>query len=238
MTEHLRIVWAALALALVVGPITACGGAGDVQIHSATDPHADFSRYRRWAYGGREAIPEGFARLELPTMERERLRDMVRQELAAKGLTEGTFNNADVIFFAGLGQRSEALIQRAERTYREDGTYEDTIRDSERRATEDTLVVDGFERPSMYHVFHAHATVPNIRDDVEATERALRAIIAEFPASDPNAPPHSSGGEVPADETQGEGAPAGEGSSEGTDPAAADAPAAEEAPADEPTVVE
>jgi len=206
-----------------------CGASNEVTVETNIDAHAEFARYRTWAVAGPEAIPEGFSRVELGVMELEQLRDIAREVLAAKGYQEGTINNADIVFYGGLGQRTDYRVEYGSTSYRDaEGTYETTVSRAERSGmTEETLVLDGFERPSMFHVFQGRATVPSAQSDFEGAERALRALLDRVPDADPTTEPRTSGGEEPL--AEGDADPAIEEGAEPTEGESAegDAPAAE-----------
>ncbi|MBW2463168.1 MAG: hypothetical protein JRH11_16070 [Deltaproteobacteria bacterium] len=177
-----------------------CGASNQLTVESSEDPEASFGSYRIWAVAGPEALPDGFSRVELEVMQLEQLRDIARETLAAKGYREGTLHNADIVFFAGLGQRTAYRVEHAPLRYRDpDGVYEaEVARDEEIGPTEEVLVIDGFETPSMIHVFQGRATVPDVQNDYVAATQALRAILDKIPNVDPNTDPQSSGDEEPA----------------------------------------
>ncbi|RLB47211.1 MAG: hypothetical protein DRJ42_25890 [Deltaproteobacteria bacterium] len=216
-----------LSLLATVG----CGGSNQLTVESSQDPEASFGSYRIWAVAGPETLPDGFSRVELDVMQLEQLRDIAREVLAAKGYREGTIHNADIVFFAGLGQRLEYRVEHAPLRYRdEDGVYETSVaRDEVNGPTTEVLVIDGFETPSMFHVFQGRATVPNVQNDYVAAAQALRAILDEIPSVDPNTEPRSSGGEEPAagaGQEPTDGAPPAEPEDEATDAVEATDPGA------------
>lgn len=202
MTVTRTLLATSLLVSLLALPAWGCGASNELTVDSSHDQEAEFGRYRTWAVGGAEALPSGFARVELEVMQLEQLRDIAREVLEAKGYREGTINNADIIFFAGLGQRLEYRVEHAPLRYRdEDGVYETSVaRDEVNGPTTEVLVIDGFETPSMFHVFQGRATVPNVQNDYLAAAQALRAILDEIPSVDPNTEPRSSGGEEPSAE--------------------------------------
>ncbi len=214
MMMFTRTYFAASILLLSLLASVGCGGSNQLTVESSQDPEASFGSYRIWAFEGAEALPDGFSRVELEVMQLEQLQDIAREIMSAKGYREGTLNNADIIFFAGLGQRMEYRIEHAPLRYRdEDGAYETSVaRDEENGPTTETLVIDGFETPSMFHVFQGRATVPDVQNNYLGAVEALRAILDEIPDVDPNTEPRSSGGEEPA-------AGAGEEPTDGTPPA-------------------
>ena len=177
-----------------------CGASNPVTVESSQDPEASFGSYRVWAFEGAEAIPEGFSRVELEVMQLEQLQDIAREIMEAKGYREGTLHNADIVFFAGLGQRTAYRVEHAPLRYRDpDGVYEaEVARDEQTGPTTEVLVIDGFETPSMVHVFQGRATVPDVQNNYVGAAQALRAILDEIPNVDPNTEPRSSGGEEPA----------------------------------------
>lgn len=177
--------------------VAACGGAqrneGQVTADVAYEDSDAFAGYQHWAFGGREAVPHDLARSPLDAMQVEALLSIAREELEAKGYREGTLDDADIVFFASLGHKSDATIVYPGEAYRTSDSgveYQRRVQSIEERNREVTLVIDGFEKPEMFHVFHAQSVMAEDHDDTAAAERALRAIIATVPpAREPAAAP-------------------------------------------------
>jgi hypothetical protein len=107
-----------MAAGLIVASGMACA---TMSVSSHVERGLDFTSYRSFEWGPRDALPAGDPRLERNSFFEDRLQGAVEKELAARGLTRATADTADLLvhYHGSVSQRMEVdWIDRGQGYYR------------------------------------------------------------------------------------------------------------------------
>ncbi len=148
---------------------TGCGP----EVTSETPDGVSFAGYKTIGYGGTKAPPPNYKRATLEPEARKAALDAAKETLAAKGWVEVAPEEADVVVYAALGQRT-ATESYASVT----GQNYDVL------VEKGTIVLDAYDRRTQKPIWkgQVEGTIRPPIDDLLALRKAVEALLNEFPA--------------------------------------------------------
>lgn len=162
-----------LGFALLIA--TGCGP----EVTSETPAGVSFADYKTIGYGGTKAPPPDYERATLEPAAREAALDAAKQTLTAKGWVEVSPEEADVVVYAALGQRT------ATESY-----ASVTGQNYEVLVEKGTIVLDAYDRRTQKPIWkgQVEGTIRPPIDDLVALRKAVEALLNAFPAPGANNP--------------------------------------------------
>lgn len=178
---------------LVVGIAALLAACSTIKTVHDSDPSADFTRYRTWAWISDEnliAPKAGEAPVSyVSPLDEQRIRRAVEADLAAKGYRKADRAEADLIvsFTVGTEEKTRVYSTPTAGGYYDDYGYGGWYGGSEVRTqqyTEGTLSVQFYERQSKNAVWVGWGSkrVSRSDDSEKVINEAVTRILEEFPA--------------------------------------------------------
>jgi hypothetical protein len=178
-----------IVISLVLAGLVA-GCAATLQARSDYDRSQDFSGYRTFAWIADDPViaPTG-EQAPVSPLNRQRIVDAIRSELAAKGLQQSDDRGAaDFVVAFTVGARDRVDVSSYPEPYRSRwywGRPYFGMQVDVNTYREGTLAIDVFDGRTRRPVWHGVATKRITQEDVrnasEQIETAVRAILAGFP---------------------------------------------------------
>lgn len=162
-------------------------GCSPVQAHSASLASAPFPQYQTFSFGGPEASPKGFKRSPRTAEVEKRMHPLITTVLEEKGYAAAEAGKkGDVVVACASGSRKG--IKRPAQGTR--GAADGLGSDEEADFVEGAIVIDMFDGASDGAVWHgtARAEVNPDKIDDQLLQRAVREVLAPFPAHTAAAP--------------------------------------------------
>ena len=173
-------------LGLFLCAFVACGVAASgctqesLNVHTATNPGANFEQYRTFSFGPAEGPPKGYQTSPQSAEVQRRIVPLIAADLTERGYTQAPAGaKADFFIMCGSGRRASAVHETSDIT---NAWLPD---DEEADFVEGSLVIDAFDTSTGGRVWHgaSQSQIDPGHIDDDLLQRSVAKLLQSFPSA-------------------------------------------------------